>query len=101
LTVLALVAALVLAPAQCSTKGPCDLRGRVRFVEYETQADWRVYIEASEAVADMRIRWIDGGALRPGEWHVVQRYANFTVWIAPNRQSADFTIATTRGRPGC
>jgi hypothetical protein len=86
---------------------PCQVYGKVFELQDPTMADFIVYIEESEAFADVLIYEHDNPlyADRPGQWAFVENraFANVLVYFETNKSRADFSIAfiDTESFAGC
>lgn len=75
---------------------PCQLKGKVRFVE--SNADYKVFV--GDPFPDLRVKFVNNFPNDPGEWQVVPAFEDFTVQIVQNKSRADFTIQSVEHFPG-
>ena len=77
----------------------CQVYGSVYVETIRTRAHFRVYIEKDETLANLSVfkQTIDLYADKPGNWHFVtnRAFADFTIFIEPQKGSHDFTISYT------
>lgn len=77
----------------------CQLYGVVYITDDPNQANFRVYVEDSEAFADLVVFREDNRLMadRPGIWFITETlaFANFSIFIEENRGLADFAIFYT------
>lgn len=74
---------------------PCELHGRVKFVE--AFADYK--IELVTAFPDARVKLVESFPDRPGRWKVVESFPDFTVQIVES--FSDFKVQVVESFPGC
>jgi hypothetical protein len=92
---------------QAQSRQHCNLAGSVYVVKERPRAMYRVYIEPSEAFADMHVVKVDNKlfADRGGLWHFTDTFAaaDFTIYIETERSLADFSIhfIETESFAGC
>ncbi|HLF35181.1 MAG TPA: DUF6150 family protein [Cyclobacteriaceae bacterium] len=77
----------------------CELKGSVYIEVIPSRADFRVYLEASEAFADMLVFEADNSlyADKGGIWYFVKSrgMADFTVCMVDAKNKAEFSICYT------
>ena len=77
----------------------CQLYGVVHITDDPNQANFRVYVEDSEAFADLVVFREENRLMadRPGIWYVTETpaFASFSIFIEKNRGLADFAIFYT------
>ena len=77
----------------------CQLYGVVHVTENPNQANFRVYLEDSEAFADLVVFQEENRLMadEPGIWYQsdTPAFANFSVYFERSRGLADFTIFYT------
>ncbi len=77
----------------------CQLYGVVHITEDPNEANFRAYVEDSEAFADLVVYREDNRLMadQPGIWFITDTpaFANFSVFIEKNRGLADFAIFYT------
>ncbi len=77
----------------------CQLYGVVYVTENPSEANFKVFVEESEAFADLVVFREDNRLMadRPGIWFEADSpaFANFSVYIEKNRGLADFAIFYT------
>jgi hypothetical protein len=82
--------------AYSQNKAYCDIKGAVFVVQERAQAQYRVFIEKSEAFADIAIYKAPNllFADRSGLWYVTETraQADHTIAYVDDRAMADFTI---------
>lgn len=95
LLALCLLATRFTAQAQ-SNKAWCDLKGAVFVITEQSQADYRVYEEKAEGLADMPVFKAPNllFADRSGLWFFTQTRAQaaFTICFVKERAMADFSV---------
>lgn len=85
----------------------CELKGSACIVDNPQQADYKIYIDDSEAFADMLVFKTDNSlyADKPGVWYFVKNrgFANFTIYLVDAKGKADFSIyyTTIESMAGC
>jgi hypothetical protein len=78
----------------------CNAFGSIYFTKNKNEAHFIIYIEESEAMADLKVFKTDSplAATQAGLWHVtdIKPAATYIVYIETERKSmADFTVAYT------
>ncbi|GJM29313.1 MAG: hypothetical protein DHS20C17_19480 [Cyclobacteriaceae bacterium] len=77
----------------------CQLYGVVYVTENPREANFKIYIEESEAFADLVVFQEQNRLMadEPGIWYMADSpaFANFSVYIESNRGLADFAIYYT------
>lgn len=78
---------------------PCEVYGRIYSIGNSREADFSVYVENTEAFADIVV-YKQKNALyadRPGQWSFVnnKKMARVYIYFEKRRNMADFTIAYT------
>ena len=77
----------------------CQLYGIVYVTENPREANFRVYVEDSEAFADLVVFQEENRLMadQPGIWYLTdnQAFANFSIFIEKKRGLADFAIFYT------
>ncbi len=77
----------------------CNLYGAVYVVDKQQLGNYKVFIEDSEAFADMLVYKTDNSlyADKPGIWYFVNNrsFADFTVYFVDSKEKADFSIYYT------
>jgi hypothetical protein len=77
----------------------CELKGSVFIEEIPSRASFRVYLEESEAFADVLVFETDNSlyADKGGIWYFVKNrgIADFTVCMVDTKNKADFSICYT------
>jgi len=78
----------------------CKAFGSIYFTKNRNEADFTIFIEDSEGLADLKVYKIDSPlyATQAGLWHITEAkpQANYYVYIETERKSmADFTVAYT------
>ena len=77
----------------------CQLYGAVRVTDNPNEANFKVFIEESEAFADLVVYHEENRLMadEPGIWFITdtQAFANFSIYFEGNRGLADFTVFYT------
>ena len=77
----------------------CQLYGVVYITENPSEANFKVFVEDSEAFADLVVFREDNRLMadRPGIWFIADSpaFANFSIYLEKNRGLADFSIFYT------
>ncbi len=90
-----------------SALDPCKVYGKIYEVDNAGLADYIVYIEDSEAFADLLVFEHENPlyADRPGQWAFVENrsFANVYIYFETRKSRADFSIAfiETESFAGC
>ena len=86
---------------------PCSVYGAVYIEKNRSYADFSIYIEPEDGMAQLTVFKEDNKlfADKPGLWYLVDNpgFANYRVHITPDRGMADFSINYTESRSfaGC
>ncbi len=100
-----LLAILFLIPGNKNEEIPeskvdyCNLYGSVYIVNQQQLGNYKVFIEDSEAFADMLVYKTDNSlyADKAGVWYFVKNrdFADFTIYLVDSKEKADFSIYYT------
>jgi uncharacterized protein DUF6150 len=92
---------------QAQMNGNCDVYGQIFVTEIPQQAHYRVFIDDSEAFANLVVFEEENALMadREGMWFFTNSrgLANFSIYFTENKSDADFTIFYTDipGFAGC
>jgi hypothetical protein len=74
----------------------CNVFGSVYIEKSAQAADYRVYVESSEAFSNIKVFKVDSRIYADGQglWHFTDKkaFADFTVYFEPKKGLADFTV---------
>ena len=76
------------------------LYGRIELVKHSTAADYLVYVTSRETEADLRVEVVGSGAVRPGQWEIVNSGGDFRVYVTNRATEADIIIYYVNSAPG-
>jgi hypothetical protein len=93
--------------AQAINPVVCKIYGSIYYEEDPKKADFKVYVESSEAFADLLVFHSSNRlyADQAGLWYVTEKrdIANFRIFITEQKKNADFSICyiSTESFAGC
>lgn len=85
----------------------CDVYGKIYYTYTEADADYKVFIEKADALADYIVYKEENSSMATasGFWYEVYdiSYADYKIFITKDRYAADFTIyvVDVRQEAGC